>query len=84
MKSKNFCPNCGSEDVDLDDETHQVVCMDCGFSGAVLDDKHALPDEDEEVHDEEEFDGAPIVKKSVKKSAKKEKDSKSKPKRKKK
>ena len=45
-----FCPNCGSEDVDLADGgiTGKFICNDCGFTGTIFPERTFLGKDDDE------------------------------------
>lgn len=64
--STRFCPNCGSENVDLDEENH-YLCHDCDYSADLFPEKELIGDvADMQDEDDEEKPVKAKVKKSVK------------------
>jgi hypothetical protein len=60
---KQFCPTCGSEEVDMDDEG--TVCLNCGYRGEFPKKQMLIAEEE----DEEESPIKKITKNVPKKSA---------------
>ena len=72
MPGKRFCPNCGSEDVDLMDGgiSGNMQCQDCGFFGTLFPERTLLV-EDEDLEDDESVEKEDKI--SIKKTTKKNK-----------
>ena len=70
-----FCPNCGSEDVDLEAGgiSGTMVCGDCGFRGSMFPERTFLGDESEVEEDEPKKEKSKTVKKVKKESKTKKK-----------
>jgi len=68
IAGKRFCPNCGSEDIEMMDGgvTGSMQCQDCGFYGTIFPERTFIGEGDEADEDE---GTAKIIK--VKKSSKK-------------
>ena len=71
---KTYCPACGSEEVEMDDEG--LICSNCGYKGD-FPEKHVLIEGEEDDEDEEVLKS--IKKAKAAKNAKSSKTVKSKP-----
>ncbi len=76
MIGKKFCPNCGSEDVELvaGGMTGNYMCADCGYTSSIFPEKPMKGDaedldEDIDVEINDELD-VPMKKSSMKKGSK--------------
>lgn len=72
MIGKKFCPNCGSEDVDLAGGGVMGIwiCRECGYSGSIFPEKPFIGGETREISEE---DIQSINPKRVKKTRRKKK-----------
>jgi len=70
MAGKRFCPNCGSEEIEMLEEeglNGMLACMDCDFKGNVFPQKELIGDADtleEEVEEDLKEIGNVKIKKS--------------------
>ena len=55
MKGKQFCPNCGSEEVRVYEEDSRIECSDCDYKGKmVIIPKAGVVEDEPDEEDEEE------------------------------